>query len=306
MTDATQNNEVLSSRPQRSQWTDVWDQFRAHRGALIGVTVFALILAAVVLGPLVWRTDPTYIDIRARNGGMTAAHPFGTDQLGRDMLARMMAGGKVSIAVGLTAMLISLGLGTLIGVIAGYFRRLDGPLMRMTDLFLALPLLPLLLVMVMLFRETLSQRFGPETGIFILMVVAIGVTSWMQTARIVRGDVLALKEREFVLAARSVGTPPRRIILRHVLPNVLSPIMVSATLGIANAIITESSLSFLGLGFPPDFPTWGRLLFDAVDYIREYPSRVVWPGLAISLTVLSVNYIGDGLRDALDPRIRGR
>jgi len=137
-------------------------------------------------------------------------------------------------------------------------------------------------------------------------VTAIGITSWMPTARIVRGDVLALKEREFVLAARSIGTTNTRMITRHILPNVMSPIMVSATLGIANAIITESALSFLGLGFPPDFPTWGRLLFDAVDYMQQHPERVLWPGLAISLTVLSVNYLGDGLRDALDPRIRGR
>ncbi|KZY48925.1 peptide ABC transporter, partial [Roseovarius sp. HI0049] len=221
-------------------------------------------------------------------------------------LARMMAGGQVSIAVGLTAMLLALGLGSLIGVLAGFFRRLDGPLMRLTDLFLSLPLLPLLLVMVLLFRQALNTTFGPETGIFILIVFAIGVTSWMPTARVVRGDVLALKEREFVLAARSIGTTNFNLITRHVLPNVLSPIMVSATLGIANAIITESALSFLGLGFPPDFPTWGRLLNDATVYLQDYPERVFWPGLAISLTVLSVNYLGDGLRDALDPRIRGR
>ena len=151
-----------------------------------------------------------------------------------------------------------------------------------------------------------SSAFGPETGIFILIVVAIGVTSWMPTARIVRGDVLAIKEREFILAARSIGTSNSAMIRRHILPNVLSPIMVSATLGIANAIITESALSFLGLGFPPDFPTWGRLLFDATDALQLYPERVIWPGVAISLTVLSVNYFGDGLRDALDPRIRGR
>jgi peptide/nickel transport system permease protein len=293
-------------RPVRSQWRDVWDQFKTHKGALAGAAIFAFIVLAVVVGPFVWPYDAQFIDIRARNQGPSFAHPLGTDQLGRDMLARMMAGGKVSVAVGITAMLLSLVLGTAIGVLAGYFRRLDGPLMRLTDLFLALPLLPLLLVMVMLFRESLASRFGPETGIFILIVVAIGVTSWMQTARIVRGDVLALKEREFVLAGRSIGTPPRRIIFRHILPNVLSPIMVSATLGIAVAIITESALSFLGLGFPPDFPTWGRLLYDAVDYLQQYPERVLWPGLAISLTVLSVNYIGDGLRDALDPRIRGR
>jgi peptide/nickel transport system permease protein len=196
--------------------------------------------------------------------------------------------------------------GTLVGVLAGYFRRLDGLLMRTTDLFLALPLLPLLLVLVMLFRDPLARVLGPELGTFLLIVTAIGVTSWMQSARIVRGEVLALKEREFVLAARSIGTPPRRMILRHILPNVMSPIMVAATLGIASAIITESALSFLGLGFPPDFPTWGRLLFEGVEYMQQYPARVIWPGLAISLTVLSVNYIGDGLRDALDPRIRGR
>lgn len=292
--------------PPRNQWWDVWDQFKTHKGAMVGAAVFAVILFGVLLGPYLWHLDPTYIDIRARNKGPSFAHPMGADQLGRDILARMLAGGRVSIAVGMTAMVLSLFLGTFVGVLAGYFKRLDGPLMRFTDLFLALPLLPLLLVMVMLFREPLARRFGPESGTFLLIVFAIGITSWMHTARVVRGDVLTLKEREYVLAARSIGTPPRRVILRHVLPNVMSPIMVSATLGIANAIITESALSFLGLGFPPDFPTWGRLLFDGVDYLQQFPERVVWPGLAISLTVLSVNYIGDGLRDALDPRIRGR
>ena len=292
--------------PARSQWLDVWSQFSAHKGALAGMLFFAFIILFVTIGPLIWPYEPTIIDIRARNQGMSWAHPFGTDQLGRDMFARMMAGGQVSMAVGMVAMLLALLFGTLVGVLAGYFKALDGPLMRFTDLFLALPLLPLLLVIIMLFRETLSAALGPAGGIFVLMVTAIGITSWMQTARIVRGDVLALKEREFIVAAHSIGTPSRRMITRHVLPNVLSPFMVSATLGIANAIITESALSFLGLGFPPDFPTWGRLLFDAVDYLQQYPSRVMWPGLAISLTVLSVNYIGDGLRDALDPRLRSR
>ena len=301
MSDNAEANMTASS-----QWKDVWDQFKTHRGALIGMIVFFIIVIGVTAGPFIWTIDATYIDIRARNSGPSLTHPLGTDQLGRDLLARMIAGGKVSVSVGFTAMFLSLILGTLIGVLAGQFKRLDGPLMRFTDLFLALPLLPLLLVMVMLFRETLSMRFGPETGTFILIVTAIGVTSWMNTARIVRADVLALKELEFVAAARSIGTKPSSIISRHILPNVLSPIMVSATLGIANAIITESALSFLGLGFPPDFPTWGRLLFDAVDYLQQYPERVFWPGLFISLTVLSVNYLGDGLRDALDPRIRGR
>jgi peptide/nickel transport system permease protein len=323
MTDLAGKDIRAATRPPRSQWADVWDQFKKHRGALFGAIVFAAILIVVFLGPLIYTVDPQYVptgreflnlrdtrpiyvalwDAEARTAW---AHPLGTDNLGRDTLARLMSGGQVSIAVGLAAMALSVILGTLIGVLAGYFRRLDGPLMRLTDLFLSLPLLPLLLVSVLLFREPLSNTFGPEGGVFILIVTLVGITSWMQTARIVRGDVLALKEREFVLAARSVGTPGLRLIRRHVLPNVLSPIMVSATLGIATAIITESALSFLGFGFPPDFPTWGRLLFDSVDRMQLYPERVIWPGLMISLVVLSVNYIGDGLRDALDPRIRGR
>lgn len=302
----TELSNPTPTKPPRSQWFDVWDQFKSHKGALIGGIIFVLIVLTVFIGPWFWTIEATHIDIRARNQGPSLVHPFGTDQLGRDTLARMMAGGQTSISVGLAAMVLALFLGSFVGVIAGFFRRLDGPLMRLTDLFLALPLLPLLLVMMLLFREPLNAAFGPETGIFILIVVSIGVTSWMPTARIVRGDVLALKEREFVLSARSIGTTNSKIITRHILPNVLSPIMVSATLGIANAIITESALSFLGLGFPPDFPTWGRLLFDATDYLQQYPERVFWPGIAISLTVLSVNYLGDGLRDALDPRVRGR
>lgn len=306
MTDGADSLALDTGSGPRSHWRDVWDQFKVHRGALFGAAFFILIILATAFGPILWDLDPQYIDIRARNSGPTLAHPLGTDQLGRDTLARIMAGGRASLAVGITAMLLSLVLGTLIGVISGYIKWLDGLLMRFTDLFLALPLLPLLLVIILLFRDVLRAQFGPEAGIFVLVVFVIGITSWMQTARIVRGDVLSLKEREFVLAARSIGTPWHRIIRRHILPNVLSPIMVSATLGIANAIITESALSFLGLGFPSDFPTWGRLLYDSTDYLQQYPARVFWPGMAISLTVLSVNYMGDGLRDALDPRIRGR
>ena len=303
MTDRAQTNKINKTN---NKWLDVWNEFKNHKGALAGAIIFALIVILVLLGPFVWPYEANGINIRIRNQGPSFAHPLGTDQLGRDTLARIMAGGRTSITVGLTAMLLSLFLGTLVGIFAGYFKKLDSVLMRFTDLFLSLPLLPLLLVMMLLFREPLSTSFGPEKGMFILIVVSIGITSWMPTARIVRGDVLAIKEREFILAARSIGGTDTKIIFRHILPNVLSPIMVSATLGIANAIITESALSFLGLGFPPDFPTWGRLLNDAVDYLQQFPERVFWPGLAISLTVLSINYLGDGLRDALDPRIRGR
>ncbi len=301
----------------RSQWWDVWDQFKTHKGAVIGLGFLIFITLFVLIGPWLWTLDAGKLDVRNKDlrpfyTGLLGtdvkwawAHPLGTDNLGRDVMANLMAGGQISLAVGWTAMLLALLVGTLIGVVAGYFKRVDGLLMRFTDLVLALPLLPLLLVMMMLFREQLRAVFGPETGIFILIVSGIGITSWMHTARIVRGDVLALKEREFVLAARSIGTPSRRMITRHLLPNVMSPIMVSATLGLASAIITESALSFLGLGFPSDFPTWGKLLFDSTDRMTDFPERVVWPGLCISLTVLAVNYIGDGLRDALDPRIRG-
>ncbi|MDA7428690.1 ABC transporter permease [Primorskyibacter aestuariivivens] len=318
--------DLSNSEPQtapRSQWRDVWIQFRSHHGAMFGAIVLLLIVLGVYVGPWIWHVDPQflpqgrdfinlrdtrpiYVALWEPDAKVNWAHPLGTDNLGRDTLARLLFGGQVSIAVGLTAMLLSLFLGTLVGVLAGYFRKADGPLMRLTDLFLALPLLPLILVASLLFRDPLAAVFGAEGGVFILIVALIGITSWMQTARIVRGDVLALKEREFVLAARSIGTTNTKLITRHMLPNILSPILVSATLGIATAIITESALSFLGFGFPPDFPTWGRLLNDGVDRLVSYPERSIWPGIMISLTVLSVNYLGDGLRDALDPRIRGR
>ena len=324
MTDTAQLDPIAAlkdkepSKPPRSQWKDVWDQFRKHKGALFGGGFLIFITLFVILGPLIWQLDPQKLDIRNKDvrpiytwlwdsdAKVSWACPFGTDNLGRDMLANMIKGGRTSLAVGWAAMVLALFVGTLIGVLSGYFKRLDGILMRFTDLVLSLPLLPLLLVAVPLFRQPLRAAFGPEQGMFVLIVGIIAITSWMQTARIVRGEILALKEREFILAARSIGTTPYKIITRHLLPNIMSPIMVSATLGLATAIITESALSFLGVGFPSDFPTWGKMLADSVPRMTEYPERVMLPGIAISLTVLSVNYLGDGLRDALDPRIRGR
>ncbi len=285
--------EAVRSRAARRLWR--------HSGTIAGAAVLSLIVLAVLFGPAVHDVDPQFLDYRAKNQGPSLDHPLGTDNLGRDTLAQMLAGGRISLAVGMAAMLLSLTLGTMVGVTAGYFHRFDGPLMRLTDLFLALPVLPLLLVTMMLFRDPLQSALGPEAGIFILIVAVIGITSWMQTARIVRGQVLAIKQWEYVVAARSIGARPLRIILLHIFPNALSPIVVAATLGIAQAIITESALSFLGLGFPSDFPTWGRLLYDGVPFLTLTPARVIWPGVAISLTVLSVNYLGDGLRDALDP-----
>jgi len=290
----------------RSLRSDVWRQFKRHKGAMVGLFLLAMILVGSYIGPFLYPLDPFEITVADANQSPSWGHPMGTDNLGRDVMARVLVGGRVSLSVGFAAMFVGVFLGTAVGVLAGFFRRLDGPLMRLTDLFLALPILPLLLVIILLFRDPLKDRFGASTGIFILVVAVIGLTSWMQTARVVRGDVLTIKEQEFVLAARSIGTRQRRVITRHIVPNVLSPVIVAASLGIAVAILTESALSFLGLGFPADFPTWGRLLFDAKDYITINPARVIWPGVMISLTVMSVNFIGDGLRDALDPKLRSK
>ncbi len=297
----------LSAQPEyRSLRQDVWRQFRRHKGALVGLVILTIIVVATLFGPIVYSQDPFALDIANANMPPSAQHLMGTDNLGRDVMARILIGGRISLSVGFAAMIFGVILGTAVGILAGFFRKLDGALMAVTDLFLALPILPLLLVVIMLFREPLKEALGPEMGIFLLVVFIIGVTSWMQTARVVRGDVLSIKEEEFVLAAHSVGTRKRNIIMRHILPNTLSPVMVSAALGVAVAILTESALSFLGLGFPADFPTWGRLLYDAKDYLQLSPMRVLWPGVMISLTVLSVNFIGDGLRDALDPKLRSK
>ncbi|HJQ96312.1 MAG TPA: ABC transporter permease [Acidimicrobiia bacterium] len=289
----------------RSLGQDVWRQFKRHKGAIVGLVLLGLIVLASVVGPFISQ-DAYAIDTLSANQPPSAEHFLGTDNLGRDVLARVLVGGRISLAVGFAAMLFGLFLGTGIGIIAGFFKRLDGPLMRLTDLFLALPILPLLLVVIMLFRESLKNAFGANAGIFILVVFIIGATSWMQTARVVRGDVLSIKEEEFVLAAQSIGTRKRNVIMRHILPNTLSPVMVSAALGVAAAIITESALSFLGLGFPADFPTWGRLVFDGRNYLQLNAAWVLAPGVLIMLAVMSVNFIGDGLRDALDPKLRSR
>ena len=287
-------------------WRDAWVQFRKNKLSIFGMIVLSLLLIAVLAGPLVYTVDPERIDIIASelSSTFTGEHPFGTDDLGRDSLARNLYGGRISLAVGFTAMLLAMTLGTLIGLLSGFIPSLDGPLMRFTDMMFALPQLPLLLVIIMLFRDSLRALFGPEVGIFILVVFVIGILGWMPTARIVRGSVLSIKQKEFVEAAGCIGVRRGKIMFKHILPNVMSPIIVSATLGIATAILTESSLSFLGLGFPSDVPTWGRLLFDGRDFMTRNPWLVSWPGIFISLTILSINFMGDGLRDALDPRLR--
>ena len=298
---------AVQQRKHRTLWGDVWRQFRKHKLAMIGTTILTLLIFAVFIGPFIYPVSPETIDIASSSlPWLSPGHPLGTDDLGRDLLARNLYGGRISLTVGIVAMLIAITFGTLVGALAGYFPSVDNPLMRITDLFLALPTLPLLLVITLLFRDSLREIFGPVVGIFLLIVFVIGILGWMPTARIVRGSVLSVKEKEFVEAAESIGTSQSIILARHIFPNVLSPIIVSATLSVAASILSESVLSFLGLGFPSDVPTWGRLLADGKDFLTQNPHMVLWPGMFISLTVLSINFIGDGLRDALDPRLRDK
>jgi peptide/nickel transport system permease protein len=286
-----------------SPWAEVGRRFRRHHLAVLGTVILGVIVLAVLFGPLIWRVPINDIDFTARLAGPSLKHPFGTDDLGQDLLARMLYGGRISLAVGLAAMIIAIVVGIVIGAIAGISRgSVDAALMWLTDLFLSLPQLPLLLLIIYLFRDSLKVWVGPEVGVFILIVVVIGGFRWMPVARLVRAQIFSLREKEFVEAARALGASPFRVVARHLVPNSMGPVIVAGTIDVAAAIIAESTLSFLGLGFPPDIPTWGRILFDAKDYLDVAAHWALFPGTAIFLTVLSINYLGDGLRDALDPR----
>ena len=282
---------------------DAWRRFKRHRLAYWSVWLLGLMVAAVLLGPLVWKMGINDVDLMSSLSKPSGQHPLGTDDLGRDLLARMLYGGRISLAVGLAAMLTAVLVGVLIGALAGISRgAVDAALMWLTDLFLSLPQLPVLLLLIFLFREPLKQTFGLELGIFILIVAVIGGFRWMPVARLVRAQFFSLREKEFVEAARALGAGTTRQVMRHILPNSLGPVIVAATIDVAAAIIAESTLSFLGLGFPPDIPTWGRILYDGRDYLDIAVHWALFPGLAIFITVLTINFIGDGLRDALDPR----
>jgi peptide/nickel transport system permease protein len=304
-TPASVTAEARALRPPSatSPWHEAWRRFRRHKMALASLFVLAFMVAAVIVGPLVWRLAINDIDFTARLTTPSLAHPMGTDDLGQDILARMLYGGRISIAVGLAAMTMAIFVGVLIGAMAGMSRGwVDTALMWVTDLFLSLPQLPLLLLVIYLFRDTLKAAFGTEVGVFILIVVVIGGLRWMPVARLVRAQFFSLREKEFVEAARALGASVPRQVVRHILPNALGPVIVAGTIDVAAAIIAESTLSFLGLGFPPDIPTWGRILYDSKDYLDIAPHWALFPGLAIFLTVLTINFVGDGLRDALDPR----
>jgi peptide/nickel transport system permease protein len=256
-----------------------------------------------VFGPILYPVSPRAIDLTSAKQFPSLGHPMGTDALGHDVAARIFWGGRVSMSIGIAAMLVAMSIGVLIGALAGYFGgTVDTVLMRITDLFIALPSLPMLMITTYLFRGAATSAFGTLFGMFLLIVVVIGILSWQTVARLVRASFLSMKEKEFVRAAECVGANTPTIIIRHILPNTLSPVFVAATLCVAQAILTESALSFLGLGFPPDTPTWGRMLSDSQPYLEALPYLMLFPGLMIFLAVLAINYMGDGLRDALDPR----
>ncbi|HUD58118.1 MAG TPA: ABC transporter permease [Acetobacteraceae bacterium] len=284
-------------------WTEAWRRFRRHRLAVVSTAVLLAMILAIAFGPLLWHVRINDIDFTAQLQGPSWAHPLGTDDLGQDLLARMLYGGRISLSVGLAAMSVSVIVGTIVGAVAGMSRgAIDTALVWLIDLFLSLPQVPVLLVIIYLYRSTLTALLGPQVGIFILIVAGIGAFRWMTVARLVRAQLFALREKEFVEAARALGASRIRLVVRHVLPNALGPVIVAGTIDVANAIIAESTLSFLGLGFPPDIPTWGRILYDAKDYLDVAPHWALFAGGAIFIAVLTINFIGDGLRDALDPR----
>jgi len=278
---------------QRGQWSMARERFLDHRFAVVALVVLAVLAGLSVSAPLVSPYDPEKTALLLIRERPSLAHPFGTDGLGRDLATRLLYGGRVSLAVGVAAMVVAISLGTLIGGIAGFYGRwIDGVLMRLVDAMFSFPRLFVLIIL-----GTLFHGMTPVTIVF-----SLGLLSWMTTARLVRASFLSLKQREFVEAARSVGASNGRIILRHLLPNSMAPIIVAATLGVAGAIIAESTLSFLGLGIQPPTPTWGNMLQDAQDELGRAPWLAIFPGLVIFLAVVSINFIGDGLRDALDPR----
>jgi peptide/nickel transport system permease protein len=289
---AVVGGSVTAAR-ERGQWRLALERFRAHRPAVAGLLVVALLALLAGLAPVVSPYDPDSPQLLQIFDPPSLAHPMGTDSLGRDLATRILYGGRVSLSVGLLAVAVAITVGTVVGMVAGYYGRwLDTLLMRLVDLMYSIPSLFLLILLGVYFR-----------GLSVLaIIVVLGLLRWMTTARLVRAQFLSLKEREFVEAARAVGARDARIIGRHLLPNTLAPIIVTATLGVAGAIIAESTLSFLGLGIQPPTASWGNMLKDATQDMELAPWTAIFPGLFIFLAVVSINFIGDGLRDALDPR----
>ncbi len=286
-----------------------WRRFKRHKMAIAGLVVLILLVIYSFGGAFfVTEKYANFTNTKERLQPPSAAHPFGTDTIGRDLFARTIYGGQISILIGITAAFVEVMIGIVIGAVAGYFGgKIDAILMRFTEAMLNLPQLLLLIVMAKFFSSDIKNidLFGREfSGSVVVIIFIIGLTSWPYLARIVRAEFLSIKEREFILAARATGTPTWEIIFKHILPNSIAPIVVSATLGVAGAISLEAYVSFLGLGVRAPTATWGHMLENAYRYIESAYWMWLFPGLFIVLIVLSINFLGDGLRDALDPRSR--
>lgn len=286
-------DELIREHQTRTYWQDVWQRLRHHRVALVALIVFGLIILYSTAGPLSSSYSFSKTDLRSRLLAPSQEHYFGTDELGRDIALRIMVGGRVSLLVGFSVSLISLLIGIVIGATSGYFGgHLDSVLMRFTDIMLSIPSLPLLLIL---------SRYGGGSVLSIILILSI--FSWMGLARIVRGTILSIKQRDFVEAARMTGARNGRIVVRHILPSTLAPVIVNATLTLGFAIIAESSLSYLGLGVQPPTPTWGQMLIGAQQFMETAPWLALIPGMFLFVTLLCINFLGDGLRDALDPKM---
>ncbi len=286
-----------------------WLRFRRHKMAMIGA-VMLIILFLYAFGGAFFLTEEyaNYTETGIRLTGPSAEHPFGTDTVGRDIFTRTIYGGQISLLIGLAAVLVTTILGVVIGALSGYYGgALDAILMRITEAVITIPRLFLLLTMAKFFGGQIPniEMFGRTfSGSVVVIILIIGLTGWPFLARIVRAEFLSLKENEFVLAARATGAPTVEIIFRHILPNTIAPIIVAATIGVGGAISSEAYISFLGLGVQPPTATWGNMISGATNYIETAPWLWIFPGLLILITVLSINFVGDGLRDALDPRSR--
>ena len=286
-----------------------WRRFRRHRMAIFGAIALLFMIVYSFGGMLFFsEADANRTDTGARLQAPTREHPFGTDTIGRDILARTIYGGQISLLIGLTAMMVEVVIGVSIGALAGYFGgKLDSLLMRFTEAMLVIPQIFLLLVIAKYFAQSIPNMklFGRTfSGSVLVIIFVIGITSWPYLARIVRAQFLSVKENDFILAARATGTSIWDIIFRHILPNSIAPIIVAATLGVAAAITLEAYISFLGMGVRPPTATWGNMLEGAYNYVESAWWLWFFPGVLIALTVLSINFLGDGLRDALDPHSR--
>jgi peptide/nickel transport system permease protein len=302
-----QEDEVATAS-EMSQWGLAWRRLRRHRLGLLGLSLLVLIFGLAYLAPLVAPYDPTEIDLLDQFGTGSLAHPLGTDELGRDILSRLLYASRITLSVSLVATILVNLIGVPLGALAAYHRGwFETVVMRFTDVMLALPLLLLLLVFSRMLREMqgLKELMGPENVSVAVMIAILTLFGWMNVTRLVHGAVLSLREREFVEATRALGVPAWRILLRHLVPNAIAPIIVAATLGFGTRIVLESTLSFLGLGITPPHPSLGNMLTDAQGSMFRNPVLAVYPGLVIFLTVLAINFVGDALRDALDPRSRG-